>query len=40
MMFLGEQPIYTLFVAAGSLVLAALALTLVPAKGEFIPQAE
>lgn len=34
---LGGSAILTLFVAAGSLTLAALALTLVPAKGEIIP---
>lgn len=35
--FLGGTPILTLFVAAGSLVLAALALTMVPGKGQYIP---
>ena len=36
-LFLGGSPILTFFVAAGSLVCAALALTLVPAKGAYIP---
>ena len=35
--FLGGSAILTLFVAAGSLVCAAAALTLVPARGEIIP---
>ena len=36
-LFLNEDPILTLFVAAGSLVCAAVALTLVPGKGQYIP---
>ncbi|MCP2679275.1 MFS transporter [Maricaulaceae bacterium NA33B04] len=39
-LFLGGSAIYTLFLAAGALVCAAAALTLVPGKGQFIPAHE
>ena len=35
--FLGNQAIYTFFFAGGSMAIAALALTMVPARGTIIP---